>query len=232
MEMHACCTISYSSSQFSTGKCYCVDVELSDTIENVNAKILNVEGWPVDRQCLIWRSIILEDLRSLWTGLLLHPTALHPHQLPYFKRTGRKTTPSTQDHLNDMTFIRDALLIINSQLADRRSGFSHIGAVSFRICICHIIKQPAEPDMRYFAPRLAISYSGHILPKVWKYCKPVTSVVVWRSKLVSHKDVLCWAAICDPSNMAKTFTLLEIVVITVATWSFGMQTRRLKEIQK
>ena len=199
----------YSCIKFSSGKCYCVDVELSDTIENVKVKILDMEGWPVDRKCLIWRNIILEDWRSLWDYFFIQR---HSTLYLTFKGPGEKKAPFPQDHLNDITFtfIRDALVTINSQLADRwvfaywcLLFHSHLPyqAGSFVNQTCDIVRN---------------AYPGHMLPKVWKYCEPVTSVVR-RSKFVSHKDVLRWAAICDPSNMVKTFTSTEIVVSTAVT---------------
>ena len=55
-----------------TGKCFNVDVELSDTIEVVKSRILDEEGTPPDKQRLVFTNGTLEDGSTL-SRLQYHP---------------------------------------------------------------------------------------------------------------------------------------------------------------
>lgn len=60
-----------------TGKNFTLDVEPSDTIEDVKTKIQDAEGIPLDRQRLILANTELEDERDFFFYNITHESVLH-----------------------------------------------------------------------------------------------------------------------------------------------------------
>ena len=60
-----------------TGKTITLDVEASDTIDNVRAKIQAQEGYPLGKLCLTFAGKLLEEGRTLSDYNILEGSTLH-----------------------------------------------------------------------------------------------------------------------------------------------------------